>query len=150
MARLPSVKATAPASRQQAELGELFAAAARGDGAIREDGQAAGLLATGAQQAHQGGIVDRGQRIGKGGERGDAAGGGGLGGRGDGFAVLVAGLAQGGAHVHEAGAQDGTILGNHGRAVRPAQAGAEIGDQAVAHQQVAVLVQTGGGIQQAD
>ncbi len=131
MARLPSVKATAPASASKPKLGKLFAAAAGGDGAIGDDGEAAGLLAAGAQQTHQRGVVDGGQGVGQGGERGDPAGGGGLRGGGDGFAVLVAGLAEGGAHVDQARAEDRAVLGNHRRTVRSAEARAEIGDPPV-------------------
>jgi hypothetical protein len=127
---------------QQAKLRELFALAARGNGAVREDGQTTSLLTTGAQQVYQGGIIDRGQRIGKGGKSCDTPSGGGLGGRGYGFAVLVAGLSHGGAHIHEAWAQNSISLGNHGCIIRSAQAAAEIGDQAVTDQEVTLLVQT--------
>ena len=141
MARLPSVKATAPASASRPSSASSSPRQPAVTAPYGQDGQAAGLLAASAQQAHQGGIVDRGQRVGQGGERGDAAGRRSLGGRGDGFAILVAGLAEGGAHVDQPRAQDRAVLGDHGRAVRPAEAGAEIGDQAIADQQVAVPVE---------
>ena len=84
------------------------------------------------------------------GEGGDAAGGRGGGGRGDGLAVFVARLAERGAHVHQAGAEHGAVFLDDDRTVRTAEAGAEIRDHAVAHQQVALRVHAGGRVEQAD
>jgi len=93
--------------------------------------------------------VDGGQAVGQGSQGGDAAGRGGGGGGGDGLSVLVAGFAQGGAHIDQTGTQDSAVAVNRHRAVGPSQAGSEVGDDAAAHQQVALLVQAGGRIDQA-
>ena len=127
---------------QQPKLGKLFAAASGGDRAVWDNGQTARLLAPRPQQTHQGRVVNGGQGVGQGGQRGDTAGGCRLCSGGNGFAVFVARLTEGRAHIDQAWTEDRPILGNHRRTVRPAQARSEIGDQATAHEQIAVLVDT--------
>ena len=56
--------------------------------------------------------------------------------------VLIARFTQGSAHVDEARAEDRTVLGNHRRTVRSAQAGSKVGDQAIAREQIATKIDT--------
>ncbi len=55
--------------------------------------------------------------------------------RGDGLAMLRPRLAETGAQIHQAGRQAGAAGIEHLRPLRRGQPGAEIGDDAVAHQQ---------------
>ena len=148
MARRPSVKAAAPASRSRPQFGHLLAAAALGDGGVGQDRQASGGIPAAAQQEHQRRIIDGGHAVRQGGERGDAAGSGGQGGGCDRLAVLKARFAQGHAHIHQAGAQDGA-LGVYRFGVVGAAQGAVVGDLAVADQQGALSVQAVCGVQEA-
>ena len=134
---------------QQAEFGHIGAEAAPGNGAVGEDGEAAGFLATGAEQADQSRVVDGRLRVRQGSDGGDAAGGGGECGGGDGFAVFAAGFAEFGAHIDQARAENGAVA-IQGRHIRPAEIGPEIGDQAVAYQQGALAVEPARRVQQAD
>ena len=66
-------------------------------------------------------------------------------------AVLCPGLVDLRAALGEPGAQHRAIFAlDHARPVRPAERGAEIGDPAVADQQLPPLVEAGSGIEQAD
>ena len=66
--------------------------------------------------------------------------------RGDGFTILETGLAERGAHIDQAGAEHRAVRLDHGGTVGTAETGTEIGDQAVAHQQLAWLIQPGARI----
>ncbi len=147
---LPVGKGHRPGFAQQADLRQLLPAAAAGDGPIGKDGEATGFLAPRAQQPHQRRVVDRRRAVRQGGQGGDAPGGGGLRGGGDGFPVFQPGLAQRGAHVHQAGAQHGAIAVDLGSPIRAAEIAAVVGDQPVADQQRAGAVQAAGRVEQAD
>lgn len=89
-----------------AELGELLALQADGDGADGLDVAVAGLLAEPVDLLDDtGGVGDR-VGVGHGEDGGVAAGGGGAGAGEDGLGVLAAGLAQVGVEVDQAGQQD--------------------------------------------
>ena len=104
--RRPSVKPTAPASLQQPELGHLAAGEALGEGRHRIDAHLGLVAGAAGDEIDQRDVVDHRVGVGHGDDRGDAAGGRRLAGRGEGLAVLGAGFADEDAHVDEAGRDD--------------------------------------------
>ena len=127
MARDPSVNATAPASRNRPISDKLFAAAAAGDGAVGQDGQAAGLLALGhAATAPSAGSSMAGWVSGRAASVVMPPAAAAIGGGGNGLTILETRLAQRGPHVDQSGAKDRAVRLDHRNAVGPAQRRAKI------------------------
>lgn len=150
IARVPSVNATAPASRSRPSSAMssprqpvVMAAYGRivrlpvSSPRVRSRRTSAGSSIAGSVSRQRG-------------KRSDAAGGRSLGGGSDSLAVLVARLAEGSAHIEQTGTEDGALLRDDSDAIRTPKAGAEVSDPPVAHQQVTLLVQSRRGVQQAN
>lgn len=135
-------------AEHEADLGELFAGAALGDGADGVDlaGGGAGLA---ADEFDLGVGVEGGGGVGHAGDGREAAGDrGGTAGL-DGFALLLAGLAEVDVHVDEAGGEDfvGGVDGVVGFGA--GEVGADGGDAAVFDGEVGAFVAVGGGVDEA-
>src|SRR5207302_9100763 len=91
---------------EAADLGQLGALAALGDGADGEDVGVAGPLRLEVDELGGRLAVEGRLGVGHAGDRGDAAGEGGGGAGGDGLVLLAAGLAEVDVHVDQAGADD--------------------------------------------
>ncbi len=111
----------------RAQLGQLTALQADGDGADRVHVAVGELAAEPPHLLHHAGGVGDGRGVGHGVHGGVAAAGGGLGAGLDGLGVLAAGLAQVGVQIHEAGQHD-RALGVHGVACRSGRARPDLGD----------------------
>ena len=134
MVRWPSVKATAPAALRRPYSASSSPRQPPRGGGVGDQSDAAGFLAARGDQPDQGGVVDRRSAVRQHGDGGNAGGGGGHGGGGDGFTVFKAGLAEAGAHVDQAGAEDGAFGLDDDGAVRAAEVATEIGDTPVLNQ----------------
>ena len=103
-----------------------------------------------AQQTHQRRIVDRRRGVGQGGERGDAAGGGGLARRRRWSRGIQSRARRGRAHVHQAGAQHGAVAVDRRDAVRAAERRRQDRRSAIADEQRARLVEAAARVEQAN
>ncbi|MDF9802525.1 hypothetical protein M2436_001072 [Streptomyces sp. HB372] len=119
----------------RAELGELLALQADGDGAHGLHVAVAGLLAEPPDLLDDAGGVGDGEGVGHGVHGGEAADGRGPGAGEDGLGVLAAGLAQMGVQVDQAGQQDLPLGLDHGGA-GGVEAGADLGDGLAVDQDV--------------
>jgi hypothetical protein len=105
---------------EQADLGHVLTGEPLGQGRHRpdiDDGRVAGAA---QDEVHQRRIVDHRIGLGQGDDGGDAASRRRLAGAGKGFAVFVAGFANGHAHVDQAGSDDSAIAVAHLGAIRRA------------------------------
>ena len=136
---------------KQAKFGHLLAAETLGDGPSRQDIDLGRCLGAANEEIDQGAVIDHRGGVGHHDEAGDAAGSGGFAGRGQGFAIFLAGLAGEDAHIDQArrqrqaaGIDDLDMVGH-----ADGLADGNLGDDAVLDQHGAGMIGAGGRIQDA-